>query len=243
MMNIAKIILTPLVRGLTPAERNHAQFPEHSHSPRCTRTHMHMQAGFVGTYPVHTLQSIQRPCPPCPPPPSPPQALSVGFECLAEDAAAVLALFAEVVTQPAVPPPTVELYKSQVLNVLEHRNDNPSAVPARELAKLVYGSGSVFAREAEPAAVAGISAADVAAFLATWERPDAAVLAVVGERGEGGGGGGGCGAWLLALAAGGAERLRAAKVGALRGLLVQSGQRLNLVPPCCVRSSCCCRRL
>lgn len=37
-----------------------------------------------------------------------------------------------------------------MLNALEHRNDNPSAIPSRELAKLIYGPGSVYAREPTP---------------------------------------------------------------------------------------------
>lgn len=38
----------------------------------------------------------------------------------------------------------------QVLSALEHRNDNPSAIPGRELAKMIYGKGSVFARDPTP---------------------------------------------------------------------------------------------
>ena len=38
----------------------------------------------------------------------------------------------------------------QVLNALEHRNDNPSGIPPRELAKMIYGRGSVFARDPTP---------------------------------------------------------------------------------------------
>ena len=120
----------------------------------------------------------------------------------------------------------------QVLNALEHRYDNPSSIPARELSKLIYGADSVFARESTPASVRaghavhavgavvdqvgwyceleglqptacnqsvpapqpqcllcsstprqikGISAEDVRAFLSTWERPDGAVLGIVGD--------------------------------------------------------------
>jgi hypothetical protein len=44
---------------------------------------------------------------------------------------------------------------AQVLNALEHRYDNPAAIPARELPKLIYGRDSVFAREPTPEQVAG----------------------------------------------------------------------------------------
>ncbi len=38
----------------------------------------------------------------------------------------------------------------QVYNRLEHQNDNPSAIPTRELGKLIYGKDSVFARSPTP---------------------------------------------------------------------------------------------
>lgn len=38
----------------------------------------------------------------------------------------------------------------QVQNALSHRNDNAANVPRRELAKLIYGRDSVFARNPTP---------------------------------------------------------------------------------------------
>lgn len=52
---------------------------------------------------------------------------------------------------------------AQVLNALEHRNDNPSAIPSRELAKLIYGPGSVYARDPTPQQVPGRAALHCAA--------------------------------------------------------------------------------
>lgn len=69
----------------------------------------------------------------------------------------------------------------QVLNILEHLYDSPGAVPRRLLARQLYGRDSVFARTPSPDQVAGISRADVAAHLAAWQRPDAAVLGIAGE--------------------------------------------------------------
>lgn len=109
------------------------------------------------------------------------EAFGLGFQCLQEDTADVMGLFAEVVRQPAIPQDKLDLTKSQVLNALEHRNDNPASIPARELAKMVYGPGSVFARDPTPEQISGITADDVRTFLATWQRPDAAVLGIVGD--------------------------------------------------------------
>ncbi|KAI3426252.1 hypothetical protein D9Q98_008627 [Chlorella vulgaris] len=109
------------------------------------------------------------------------EAIGMGWQCLAEDAPEVLSLFAEVVTQPALPQDKLDLAKSQVLNALEHRFDNPSNIPARELAKLIYGRDSVFARDPTPQQIAGITRQDLQGFLTTWERPDAAVLGICGD--------------------------------------------------------------
>lgn len=35
----------------------------------------------------------------------------------------------------------------QVLNYIEHMNDSPRSIPPRELARLIYGPGSVYARQ------------------------------------------------------------------------------------------------
>lgn len=69
----------------------------------------------------------------------------------------------------------------QVLNILEHMYDNPGAAPRQVLGRLLYGRDSVFARTPTPNQIAAITSADVAAHLATWQRPDAAVLGIAGE--------------------------------------------------------------
>ncbi|KAL4438208.1 hypothetical protein ABPG77_010569 [Micractinium sp. CCAP 211/92] len=109
------------------------------------------------------------------------EAFGFGFQCLREDTAEVLSLFAEVVRTPAIPQDKLDLAKTQILNALEHRNDNPSAIPSRELAKLIYGPGSVYARDPTPEQISSITVEDARAFLARWQRPDAAVLGIVGD--------------------------------------------------------------
>lgn len=41
----------------------------------------------------------------------------------------------------------------QAINSLSHKDDNPSSIPRRELAKVLYGKGSVFARNPTEAQV------------------------------------------------------------------------------------------
>ena len=51
-------------------------------------------------------------------------------------------------TRAPLPSPVAQ--PKQVVNSLEHRNDNPASIPPRELAKLIYGRDSVFARDPTP---------------------------------------------------------------------------------------------
>lgn len=110
-----------------------------------------------------------------------PEAFGFGFQCLTEDTSDVMKLFAEVVREPALPQDKLDLARQQILSALEHRNDNPSAIPGRELAKLIYGKGSVFARDPTPEQIQSITVEDMRQFLQCWERPDSAVLGIVGD--------------------------------------------------------------
>lgn len=66
------------------------------------------------------------------------------------------------------------------MNIVEHLYDNPSAIPKRMLAKLLYGHDSVFARTPTAAQVAALTRRDVAEHLTRWQRPDTAVLGIAG---------------------------------------------------------------
>ncbi|KAL3137574.1 hypothetical protein ABBQ38_004857 [Trebouxia sp. C0009 RCD-2024] len=108
-------------------------------------------------------------------------AIGMGFECLTEDLGEVLGLFNELIQEPALPQEKLALYKSQILNLIAHRNDNTAVIPPRELRKLIYGPDSVFARGPTATQVAGMTQADVAEFLQKWERPDNAVFGMAGD--------------------------------------------------------------
>ncbi|KAK3257245.1 hypothetical protein CYMTET_33660 [Cymbomonas tetramitiformis] len=75
-----------------------------------------------------------------------PGTMSASFVGLAEDAPQLVSLTAEVVRQPAFPSDKLELTRARLLNALEHRNDDISGIPRRELLKVVYGKDSVYAR-------------------------------------------------------------------------------------------------
>lgn len=110
-----------------------------------------------------------------------PETSTLGFSCLTEDVTRVMSLFGEVLTSPAVPDAKVELVKRQALNAVAHRNDNPTAIPSREAAKLIYGAGSPYAREPTVGQLQTVTKSDIKSWLKTWQRPDTAVLGIVGD--------------------------------------------------------------
>lgn len=114
-----------------------------------------------------------------------PDASVVSFECLSEDAAEVLSLVGEIVRDPALPADQISLAKSQVVSALRHRDDSPGAAPGREAARMIYGKGSVFARNPTVEQVNAIRREDLEKYLRRWQRPDAAVLTLVGDFGNG----------------------------------------------------------
>eukprot|EP00877_Chromochloris_zofingiensis_P000718 jgi/Chrzof1/10647/Cz05g06170.t1 len=109
------------------------------------------------------------------------QSISLDFQCMSEDMQEVLGLFGELVQQPALPADRLAIVKDQVLNALEHRNDNAAAVSRREVYKLIYGPSSIYARTANKADVKSITTADMKQFMTEWQRPDSAVLGLVGD--------------------------------------------------------------
>ncbi|GLI58631.1 hypothetical protein VaNZ11_000366 [Volvox africanus] len=109
-----------------------------------------------------------------------PQALSADLQCLAEDAEEVMGLMAELVRTPVMPADKLLLYKAQVLNALEHQNDSPAAIGRRKITKLLYGAESIYARTPTQEGLSSISPEDLRSYISRWERPDGAVLGVVG---------------------------------------------------------------
>ncbi|GIL98502.1 hypothetical protein Vretimale_3837 [Volvox reticuliferus] len=81
---------------------------------------------------------------------------------------------------PVMPADKLALYQAQVLNALEHQNDSPAAIGRRKITKLLYGADSIYARTPTQEGVSSISPNDLRSYIARWERPDGAVLGVVG---------------------------------------------------------------
>lgn len=107
--------------------------------------------------------------------------ITAQFECLSEDVQQVLPLFGEVLRDPLLPSKELDLFKSQLLSLIMHRDDDPGGIPYRELRRIIYGKKSPYARVPTLRSVGSININDLKAYLNKWERPDSAILGLVGD--------------------------------------------------------------
>jgi len=109
--------------------------------------------------------------------------VSVGLRALREDAPAALSILGEILMRPAFPRDEVEKARGELLTGLRNAGQDTRVVAERTARRLMYPAGHPHARmaEGEEAAVEAIAAADLAAFHARYYRPEAAILAVVGD--------------------------------------------------------------
>ncbi|MEM1242307.1 MAG: pitrilysin family protein [Cyanobacteria bacterium P01_H01_bin.26] len=106
---------------------------------------------------------------------------SASFNALSEDMADVLAIFADVIRQPAFAPDKIDLIKSQYRGGIARRNDDPDDVTTREFRKLIYGDESPFARMVEYSDIDSISRDDIVDFYQTAIQPQGTILGISGD--------------------------------------------------------------
>jgi len=110
-----------------------------------------------------------------------PLAFSLDFGCLSRDAPDVLPLVAELARAPLFPEDRVSAARAQVLASLSHADDDAGDAARRAVLERLYGADSLYARRPTAATAGAVTREDVAAFARRWQRPDAAVLGVVGD--------------------------------------------------------------
>ncbi|WP_448659032.1 M16 family metallopeptidase [Sphingomonas sp. CJ99] len=97
-----------------------------------------------------------------------------------------VALFADVVRNPAFAPAEVDRVRAQQLARIKQELSSPQGLGNRALPKLLYGEQSAYAKLAaatgDPAVVASLQSADLAAFHQAWMRPEKAKIYVVSDR-------------------------------------------------------------
>jgi predicted Zn-dependent peptidase len=111
---------------------------------------------------------------------------SVSLAALSPNLAPSLDLLADVVRNPAFAPAEVERIRSGLLARISSEMTQPQGIGSRALGKLLYGPdhpyGVPLTGSGDPAAVAKVTRAELAAFHDSWLRPDNAKIFVVSDR-------------------------------------------------------------
>jgi predicted Zn-dependent peptidase len=111
---------------------------------------------------------------------------TIGVRMPSPNLAGSLALFSDVVRNPAFAPAEVERMRATLLTGIAAELTNPNGLAARTLPTLLYGSASPYGKLAagsgDPAAVRALTRDDLVAFHRAWIRPDKAKFFVVSDR-------------------------------------------------------------
>ncbi len=106
---------------------------------------------------------------------------SVSFSTLKERTDEVMAIFHDVLTDPAFRADKIELWKTQNNSAIERRNDEPMGITAREYTNIVYGRNNSYGWMMEHASVNKITRDDVVAFYKRYYFPANIILTVQGD--------------------------------------------------------------
>jgi zinc protease len=106
---------------------------------------------------------------------------TVGFSCLKENVDDVLALFKEVITQPAFAEDKVKLALTQANSGISRRNDSAGSILGREFTNLIYGKDTPYGEREEYATIGAITRADMVAWHDRYYFPANTMLAVQGD--------------------------------------------------------------
>jgi zinc protease len=105
---------------------------------------------------------------------------SVGLSTLTRNLDRTLALFAQVVSQPAFDPSRVELARNHAIEAIRRQNDDPKGIAGRELNRVIY-AGHPLGAIPTLASVNAISRDDLLAFHQRYFYPANVMLAVSGD--------------------------------------------------------------
>ena len=109
---------------------------------------------------------------------------NVSLDALSKDAEEGLAIFADVVRNPAFDEGRLTLAKRRTANSLLHRNDNPGGVLSRELNALFFPATHPSGRSLTPKQLAAVTGDRIRAFHARFFRPENTSIAVTGDFDE-----------------------------------------------------------
>ncbi|HEV7889610.1 MAG TPA: pitrilysin family protein [Pyrinomonadaceae bacterium] len=100
---------------------------------------------------------------------------------LAKDVDKGLALYADMLRTPAFQEDRLKLAKSQILQALERRNDNTSAIESREWNRLLYGAEHFSSKDLTKASIDSITRQDLVDFHQKYFQPAGFIIAASGD--------------------------------------------------------------
>jgi len=108
----------------------------------------------------------------------------ISLSALSTNLAPSLDLMADIAERPTFDPNDIERVRAQVLTGIAEQQKDPDGIAARALPRLLYGADYPYGTTAagDPAAVKGLTRADIVGFQQRWLRPDNAQLFVVSDR-------------------------------------------------------------
>ncbi len=109
----------------------------------------------------------------------------VSLNALKDKLSASLEIFADVILNPAFPETDFKRLQKQHIAGIQREKTEPSSMAMRIFPGLLYGAGHSYANpftgSGDEAGVAGLTAADMRKFHATWFKPGNATLVIVGD--------------------------------------------------------------
>lgn len=105
----------------------------------------------------------------------------VSLNLLSKDLDEGLELLRQALAAPRFQADKLDLYREQTIQAMRQRNDDSSAIEARETEALAYGTNAWVARQATAATVQSITPADLKEFHRRWFYPSNFVVAASGD--------------------------------------------------------------
>jgi zinc protease len=105
----------------------------------------------------------------------------VNFSCLKENAAQVLAIFRDILTQPEFRQEKIDLAKTQLRGSIARRNDNAHGIASRELDSILYGRDTPYGWQMEYEHLDRIQRSDLQAFYRRYFFPSNIMIAAQGD--------------------------------------------------------------
>ncbi len=106
---------------------------------------------------------------------------SATMNCLSKDMGAALDLTFTMLRSPRFQPDRIDLYKTQLKQQLERRNDSTTDIEQREWRRLMYGADHFESRQPTVASIGSITRDDLVAFHARMWSPANLIVTVTGD--------------------------------------------------------------